>query len=85
MEQADTDEVVSIGQGEAALRINESVIHVHPTYWYRMEHDTGRSLKLMLFNNASELAKSIPAFKLKASLKGRFWKEMEKVLEKTSG
>jgi hypothetical protein len=29
---------------------------------------------------AGELARSIPAFKLRVSLNGKFWEEMERVL-----
>lgn len=29
---------------------------------------------------AGELARSIPAFKLRVSLNGRFWEEMERIL-----
>jgi hypothetical protein len=38
------------------------------------------SRKTKLFENATELAKAVPAFRLQVSLEGRFWEEMEKVL-----
>jgi hypothetical protein len=34
----------------------------------------------LLFNNACELAKAVPAYILRVSLEGRFWEEMEKVI-----
>jgi len=37
-------------------------------------------LKKKLIDNASKIARAIPTYKLRASLTGRFWEEMEKIL-----
>lgn len=80
LEQAEIDEVTPVGQGEAAVLINHSATQVCYLYWYALDHKDLRTCKQKLFENACELARSVPAYKLRVSLKGRFWEEMEKVL-----
>jgi SynChlorMet cassette protein ScmC len=80
LEQSETDEVISIGQGQAAIFIHQSATHVCQWRWINLDCEEERSLRKKLFGNAGELAKVIPAFKLRVSLNGRFWEEMEKVL-----
>jgi len=81
IEQAEVDEVVSLGQGEAAVLINQSAAQVYHRYWYDLNYEELRTRKKRLFENACELAKAVPAFRLRVSLNGRFWEEMENVLE----
>lgn len=38
-------------------------------------------IRKKLFDNACQLAKAVPVFSLRVSLNGRFWENMEKVLE----
>ena len=81
LEQSERDEVVPIGQGQAAIMINQLAFQVSQQNWKTTNQEEGRSLKIRLFNNASELARSVPSFILRVSLTGQFWKEIEKVLE----
>jgi SynChlorMet cassette protein ScmC len=80
LEQATTDEVVPVGQGETAVLINESAMELYHPKWKNSDSEELRAVRRKLFDNACELAKSIPAFKLRVSLKGRFWEEIERVL-----
>jgi SynChlorMet cassette protein ScmC len=80
LQQSETDEVVSLGEAEAAILMNESAIQVCQKFWRRLDRENLRKLRRELFNNASEMAKRIPAFILRVSLHGRFWEEMEKAL-----
>jgi SynChlorMet cassette protein ScmC len=80
MEQAETDEVLPLGQGEAAAYIHHSAMAVYRRRLYHLDRRESKSLRLKLFDNACELAKAIPAFKLRVSLKGRFWEKIEAVL-----
>jgi SynChlorMet cassette protein ScmC len=80
LEQAEVDEVISLGQGEAAVLINQSAVQVDYRYWYDLDNEELRFRKKKLFENACELAKVIPSFKLRVSLKGRFWEKIEAVL-----
>ena len=80
LKQAETDEVVPIGHGQASIFINLLAMDVYQQSWNHLDHKDVRAIKKKLFNNSCELAKSIPAFILRVSLSGQFWKEIEKVL-----
>jgi SynChlorMet cassette protein ScmC len=80
MEQAETEEVLPIGQGEAAAYIHHSAMQVCRRRLYHLNRRESKSLRLKLFDNACELSRAIPAFKLGVSLKGRFWEKIEAVL-----
>ena len=81
IEQAEVEGVLSLGQGEAAVLINQSAMQVYYRYWYDLDYEELRTKKKKLFENACELAKAVPAYRLRVSLYGRFWEEMENVLE----
>ena len=80
LQQGKTDEVVPVRQGEAAVSIYQSAMQVYHLNWRKLDREELRVFRRKLFDNACELARVIPAFKLRVSLKGRFWEEMEKVL-----
>jgi hypothetical protein len=48
--------------------------------WKRMIAEKKTVMIKNIFNNAFEMAKVIPAYRLCISLNGRFWEEIEKVL-----
>ncbi len=80
LEQADADKAVPIGQGEAAVYINNSASQVLQRIRFYLDSGDVMNFNKKLFENACELAGAIPAFKLHISLNNRFWEEMEKVL-----
>ena len=80
LEQGTTDEAIPIGKGKAAACIMESASQVCQAFWRDLALGEKRGLKEKVFDNACGLARSIPAFKLRVSLDGRFWEEMERVL-----
>lgn len=80
LEQARTDEIVPLGQGEAAVLLYESATEVSYRNWVKLNRDEIRPLRRKLFENACELAATVPVFKLRVSLNGRFWEEIESVL-----
>jgi hypothetical protein len=45
-----------------------------------MDREEVKSSRLKLFDNACELARKIPAYRLRITKSGRFWEEIEKVL-----
>ena len=81
LQQADNDEVIPLSVGQASALITESASQVcidsRPFLKSREELIEFRK---RLFNNAFDLAMSIPAFYLRVSLNGSFWKEIEKVI-----
>jgi len=80
MEQAGSDELVPMGQGKAAVSINHSSTEVCRPMWWNVSKEE-RKLKKRIFDNSCQLARAIPAYVLRVSLTGRFWEEMEKVLQ----
>ncbi len=81
VEKAGSDEVIPIGQEQAAVFINSSSTEVHRTIWSNLgSHEEERKVRRKIFENSCELARAIPAYMARISLTGRFWEEMEKVL-----
>jgi SynChlorMet cassette protein ScmC len=80
LEQAEFDKVVPIGQGQAALFINESASQVGNRIWKKLCSNEKKAYRKRQLDNACRLAKVVPAFILCVSLTGRFWEEIEKVL-----
>jgi SynChlorMet cassette protein ScmC len=80
LEQAEADEVVPMGLGEAAVYITQSAHQVYHTNWRKLTSEDVRALRKEIFQNSCELAKAVDAFKLRLSLKGRFWEKIEAVL-----
>jgi SynChlorMet cassette protein ScmC len=80
LEQAEADEVIPVGNGQAAMFIYQFATQVCQKFWGKMDKEQRRGQRKHLFNNASEMAKAIPAYRLRATLDGRFWEEIEKQL-----
>jgi SynChlorMet cassette protein ScmC len=80
LEQAETDQAVPVGQGQAATYINQLAAEVCHRNWRNLGREKEMSLKRKLFDNACELARAVPAFQLRVSQNGQFWEEMERVL-----
>lgn len=80
LEQSETDEVIPLGKGKAAVYMNESATQVCRKFWRRADEGYQRTFRRTLFNNACEMAKQIPVFRLHVSLHGRFWRKMEGAL-----
>ena len=76
----ETETALPVGGGEAAARISEASNQVLQRYWWRMEGESRGALTVPAFSNACEMAKTIPVYKLKAALHGRFWEVIEKTL-----
>lgn len=81
LEQADTDEAIPIGQGQAAIFVNQLAMDICRRNWRHLDPKEVMMFKEKLFNNACELARAVPAFKLRVSLSGRFWEKIEAVLK----
>jgi SynChlorMet cassette protein ScmC len=81
IEQADNEEAVPMGRGEAAMVINALAAQMYQPHWQALEIEARRSLRLRLFENAGDAARAIPAYLLRVALRGTFWKRIEEVLE----
>jgi SynChlorMet cassette protein ScmC len=82
LERADNDEVTHLSASEVSVLMMESAsqVCVHNKTLYRQQPDLAEFRK-KLFNNACNLAMKIPAFRLRISLNGKFWEEVENVLK----
>jgi len=80
LEQSGHDEVVPVGQSEAAIMITKLATQIYRRDWWRTKEEV-RERKIRIFTNAGQLARNVPAFILRISREGQFWKEMEKVLK----
>lgn len=80
LEQSKTDEVIPIGSGEASVLINQYTPGICTLKWNDTTPDRENTLRKKRFENACNLAKTVPAFLLRLTLTGCFWEEIEKVL-----
>ncbi len=81
LERSQIDEVRAIGQAEAATYIYHSASQVYQRGWVYLNPEQKNHAKRDTFEIACLMARTIPAFTLRASLTGRFWEHMDKALE----
>lgn len=81
LEQFETDEVIPVGEGEAAVLMSESSSQICQKFWRTLDIEAQRLFRNELFNNACDMAKHIPAYHLSVSRHGRFWEKIEQVLD----
>ena len=80
LERGLKDEVTPIGKGAAALSVYHSSIELLNKYWLFMTVPEAAVFRKKLFDSACAIAAKIPAYRLRATLTGRFWDEMEKAM-----
>ena len=81
LEQSDIDHAFPLSRGIAATRMFESASQIFMRYWIHGTLEENRREKRLVFENACEMAQKIPAYTLRATLHGRFWEEMERVID----
>jgi len=82
IEQSETDEVMPVEtQAESAVLINKSAVEIYQKFLVRFERERKWNAATMVFDNACKMAKTVPAYKLRISLTGRFWEKMEEVIK----
>jgi SynChlorMet cassette protein ScmC len=79
LQHAEVDDVVFLGEGQAAVLMNESAGQVCEKLWGGFSGDDQARFRRKLFNNACEIAKIIPAYRLGVSLGGKFWEKIEQI------
>lgn len=80
LEQASTDEVIPLQKGASTQKIFESCKQIWESYWEREEKSVRDTMGTKLFNTSCDIAARIPCYTLKATLNGKFWKDIEKVI-----
>jgi SynChlorMet cassette protein ScmC len=81
LEHSENDEVIPLPKYKASVFINSSSKEIFSRSSPLRNHKDHISTMGVIFNNASDMAKTIPAFILRASLNGRFWEKIEDVLK----
>ena len=81
LEQGDQDRVTPVGQVEAVVQLCRRVREKCPFHEWGLTSQQERNVRLKIFENAQNMARSLPAYRLTVSLDGRFWEEMEGDLE----
>jgi SynChlorMet cassette protein ScmC len=80
IEKAAKSEVFPLGQGHAAAMINASASYVARQGWKNPDPAQDRDFKKLIFDNSCQIAKTVPAFLLRISPSGEFWKQIDHVL-----
>lgn len=80
LEQSREDTVLEIPKTLAAARAYNAAEQVSTHTWRGLDAAEVRAFRNKLFENACELVKTVPTYILRASLTGKFWEEMERVL-----
>ena len=83
LEQAEADEVVTVGQGQGAALVYQSATQVCARHWINLNNEKLSMLRKRLFENCCDLAQRTPIFRLRLSLEGKFWEEIEAILEES--
>ncbi|MFC2172823.1 SynChlorMet cassette protein ScmC [Acidobacteriota bacterium] len=79
--QSPFDEVVPVKQGKASILMYESADQACRLLTDCACREDKIKVKRALFINACEMARKIPTFILRVSLRGRFWEKIEKALD----
>jgi SynChlorMet cassette protein ScmC len=80
IEQSDHDEIIYIDRRKSTLSITGSAKQILAIFLHGMKKEQKIDISTKMFNNAFDMAKKIPVFRLLVSLNGQFWKEVEKVV-----
>lgn len=80
LEQATTDEVIPLSKSIAVKKVYESFRQIWETFWIKMEKDAKIAMNKKIFDSAMEIIAVVPCYTLKATLGGKFWKEIEQVI-----
>lgn len=80
LEQAPEDRAEPVGRGEATCLLNECAEQVTWPLFHSMTGDRMQAFRLQRFDNLTALTKAVPAYTLKLTLTGSFWKEIERSL-----
>lgn len=83
LEQALIDRVdpEPFGQGKAAVMLYASAKHICRKFSSILGYEEQKKMRQDFFYNACSLVKKIPAYRLRVSLHGKFWTEIERVLD----
>jgi SynChlorMet cassette protein ScmC len=80
LEQAKSDKVIPLKDGEAATRIYFSSMQVFNRILGYYNQEKRIQIRKTIFKNACNMSKIIPSYLLHVSLDGKFWEEIDHIL-----
>ncbi len=80
LERSDKDEVEQLPKDVSSLYMTGTAYQVLAKILRKMGKDEQTTTMSQIFNNAFDVSRSIPSYKLKISLTGKFWKKVEEVI-----
>ncbi len=81
LEQAQTDEAVPLKDpAEAVIKTFKAAKEVWEPAWSKLAGEEKAAQASRLFDNVSRLVRTVQAYRLRATLEGKFWDPLEKVL-----
>jgi SynChlorMet cassette protein ScmC len=80
LEQDNTDAVVPVNSSTSAYELFKSCREVWESHWARLDRQTRVAQSRRVFENAADIVRQVPVYHLKATLIGRFWEAVERVL-----
>lgn len=80
LEPSSEDRLVPLGRGEVAVRLFRSAVESFLSSWPEEIEPSHSTLRRIMFENASILAKLTPGFILRVSLEGPFWDSLREIV-----
>lgn len=80
LEQSDSESVIPLSKQESMRKCFENAKSMWVSFWKKINMQEKNEMTTRLFNTSVTLADTVPCFKLKASLDGRFWEKIEEVI-----
>jgi SynChlorMet cassette protein ScmC len=78
--KAEKDKALLLGQSQVLFLVFRMMQVLHPIISPYRNHQEKTDTQKIFFDNASHLARAVPGFSLGVSRTGRFWEEMERVV-----
>jgi SynChlorMet cassette protein ScmC len=79
LEQSSEDKLIQLKPAQAVVLLNMFVTLLNSALPAASDREDRRAFNVLIFDNVSNLARSVPSYILKVSLTGRFWEELEKI------
>ncbi len=80
LEQSEKDGILPVNKTLAIQKLFAGMKQVWDRCWDREGKEERKAMTTRLFHTSCEIADKVPFYTLNASLNGRFWEEIEKVL-----
>jgi SynChlorMet cassette protein ScmC len=80
LEHAREERAAPLGRAEAICLLSECAEQVTLPVLHALAPDEARAFRVQRFDNLCDLTGSVPSYRLRLSLTGRFWEEVERVL-----